>query len=60
MAHDQSRLALAAKLDELLVYENIDTFIWRTKTSKPEHIPMFFGNYTTHMKLTWCLTEKDL
>ena len=61
MAHDQSRLALAAKLDELLVYKNIVIFIWGTKTSKPKHIPRFFVcKYITKMKLTWCLNEKDL
>ena len=60
MAHDQSRLALAAKIDELFVYKNIVIFIWGTKTSKPEHMPMFFCKYTTKMKLTWCLNDKDL
>ena len=33
---------LAAKLDELLVYKNSVIFIWGTKTSKAEHMPMSF------------------
>ncbi len=42
VAHDQSRVALAAELNELLVNLKIVNYIWGTKTSELDHMPMFF------------------
>ena len=61
VAHDQSRVALAAELDELLVYMHVLSNRWDTKTSELDHMPRIFVPSTppTKTKLAWCI-KKDI